>query len=85
MSKTTECGWAPTVEAKKMGAIRNPDLPRYKDRLIVYRDGPAERGHPRGICTINDDPVAADGLIERLRLAEKHELWVGTMPASKKV
>jgi hypothetical protein len=84
MSKTTEYGWVPAVEAKRLGAIRNPNLPQYKDRLIIYRDGPAERGHPRGRCTINDDPVAADWLVERLRIAERHEPWAGTMPASKK-
>ena len=84
MSGTTEYGWATTADAKKMGAIRNPDLPQHRNRLIIYRNGSAERGRPRGVCTINDDPVAADWLVERLRIAEKHEPWSGTMPASKK-
>lgn len=84
VNKTTEYGWATTANAKQMGAIRDPDLPQYRGRLIIYRNGPAERGHPRGVCTINDDPVAADWLVERLRIAEKYEPWPGTMPASKK-
>lgn len=84
MRSTILYGWAEAKKAKDIGAINDSDLPQYKNRIIIYRNGPAERGHPRGICTINADPIAAQWLVDRLSIAEKHEPWPSVVPYSKK-
>lgn len=76
--------WANADDAKKIGAINDPNLPQYKGRLVIYRKSPAERGRVRGLCTINADPVAAQWLVDRLTIAGKHETWPAVVPYSSK-
>lgn len=63
------------VKAKDAPSRRltiNPDAPHHKGRFIIYRDGPLERGHPRAIGSTKDEQ-SAHWIVERLRIAEKHE------------
>jgi hypothetical protein len=67
---------ASAKDAVLAGAINNPELPQYIGRIIVWAEGSATGGKPRGIATCGKMEQAR-WICDRLNLAEKHSPWSG--------